>query len=131
MIILDPNMDTAYLWASELFWPTMIPPDIKDINRRAEFINEINSVLGDAMKESIRDGGRGVLVSLNEAQKQQCINSIIELSKEYIENIANEKTRANMSLRLWSGCIKAAKNIASETLAGPNSITGRQIAFSG
>jgi len=129
MIILDPNMDTAYLWASELFWPTMIPLYIKDINRRAEFINEINFVLGDAIKESTGDGGKGVLISLNEAQKQQYINSIIEISKEYIEDIANEKIRANISLRLWSGCIKAAKSIASETLAGPNSITSRQIAF--
>ena len=25
-------MDTAYLWTSELSWPTMIPSDIKDKN---------------------------------------------------------------------------------------------------
>jgi hypothetical protein len=44
-------------------------------------------------------------------------------------DINDDKARANLALRLWSGCLKAAKNISSETLSRPNSVISRQIAF--
>jgi hypothetical protein len=78
------------------------------------------------MEESISNGGKGVHVSLSEPQKQRCINGVIIVSKKYIGGAIDVKVRVNISLRLWSGCIKAAKNIASETLSGPNStVNGR------
>jgi hypothetical protein len=41
-------------------------------------------------------------------------------SRNLIHDTANDNTRVNLILRLWSGCLAAAKTIALGTRDGPN-----------
>jgi len=56
----------------------------------------------------------------------------LELSERlaaYIPDVPEAITRVNIGLRLWSGCLSAAKTIAPETKSGPNTQDGRHQIF--
>jgi outer membrane murein-binding lipoprotein Lpp len=43
-----------------------------------------------------------------------------EGSRAFMQDVPDTMVRINIGLRLWSGCLSAAKTIAHETRSGPN-----------
>jgi hypothetical protein len=55
------------------------------------------------------------------------IAMIAALSRRYLPKIKDGLVRVNVALRLWSGCLSAAKVIALETRSGPNTPESRAL----
>lgn len=54
---------------------------------------------------------------------------IADKSKSYMSEDLDDNIRKNILLRLWAGCMDAAKNIALETMDGTNSPVTRKEGF--
>jgi hypothetical protein len=54
---------------------------------------------------------------------------LAERAAAFIPDVPDTKTRVSISLRLWSGCMSAAKTIAEGTRSGPNTAEGRHRVF--
>lgn len=121
---IDPNMGIALQWANKLGPPPTLPSSLQDVIQRAKLVNNIDTPnLADTLFSDFRG-------SLNLNDKIQCLNEIARLSKSYIPYVEDDNVRVNISLRLWSGCISAAKTIALQTRGGPNTPEMRASIFS-
>lgn len=107
---VDPNMDTALQWANELGSPPLLPSSLQDVNQRAKLVDQID---GPLVRGSL-------LLTLNEEERQQRLRDVARFSEDYIPDVDDEMVRVNTALRLWAGCLAAAKTIALETRSGPN-----------
>jgi hypothetical protein len=67
-----------------------------------------------------KSGGSGLLKNFTDTVKEILLNRIDSLVGHYIPDEMNEKYRKSIGLRLWSGCLDAAKMIALDTLDGLN-----------
>lgn len=112
-------MATALAWANELGSPPSLPSSLStDVEHRANAVNLINTpLIADPQQppESPRQ-----LDKLNNEEKQQRLSLLVAESRNLIHDTADDNTRVNLILRLWSGCLAAAKTIALETRDGPN-----------
>ena len=119
MRAVDPNMDTALQWAEELGPPPQLPLSLQDVNKRAKLVNTIDGrlILG------------ALLTMLSDKEKARRLNDVAGLSETYISDVNDHNVRTNISLRLWSGCISAAKTIALQTRSGPNTRMTRELTF--
>jgi hypothetical protein len=115
----DTNMNTAYKWASELADKSHLI-FILDINQRVELISEINELLGRYINDDLKSGGFGLFEKFPEIVKEIILNKIDDIIRHYKPLETNQKYRKSIGLRLWSGCLSAAKVIALETRDGPN-----------
>lgn len=110
----DPNMITAYSWATGIFQQTL-PASLTDAEKRAELVYKINSLL-------IRDkNGLSAdipLKDLDSDDKNDRLNKIAQMSITYLTEQMDEKLRKNILLRLWTGCMDAAKAIRFSSVAG-------------
>ena len=68
---------------------------------------------------------------LSENEKSARLNEVGRLSKPYIPDVEEDRSRINIGLRLWSGRISAAKTIVSQARSGPNTPQIRGQLFSG
>jgi len=123
MQIIDPNMDTALRWAKELRSIPTLPSSLQDVSQRAKLVRDINteSFAGALLADYYR--------TLSVDEKVQCLNEIARGSKTYISDVDDDGVRKNLSLRLWSGCLSAAKIIALRTNDGPNTPDKRASSF--
>jgi hypothetical protein len=115
----DTNMTTANSWASELADLSQLTITI-DINDRTQLISEINDVIGHYINYDYRFGGSGLFEHFSEGVKEILLNRIDDIVRHYDTHEKNEKCRKSIGLRLWSGCLSAAKVIALETRDGLN-----------
>jgi hypothetical protein len=115
----DTNMNTAYSWASELADLSHLKITL-DTNERATMISKINELLGNYIKNDCNSGGTGLFESFSEIIKEIVLNRIDDILRHYNPLETNEKYRKSIGLRLWSGCLSAAKIIAIETRDAPN-----------
>jgi len=120
----DPNMSTALSWAEELGDCPDLPDSLKEVGKRVQLINAINAPL-------ILDlnGNPSLLYQISFEEKQRRFDQLGQLSKDYMPDISDETERINIVLRLWSGCLSAAKSIAVETQSGPNDSAIRRSIF--
>lgn len=120
VIAIDPNMATASRWADELGPPpASLPSSLEDVSKRANLVNEINRAdFADALLADYRQ-------NLDMKDKQKQLDRIGRISKQYMPDVKSSEERQNISLRLWSGCLAAAKTIAPGTISGPNTPTIR------
>lgn len=131
MCIWDPNMDTAYLWGCELFQPLELPQSLEDVHNRAKLVSDFHSCMCMEIKEDKAQGLEPQLfIQFDKIKKSRFLKCIDKVSKPYFRENTTRKKRINISLRLWSGCLAAAKNIAGGTRSGQNNATTRSIAFS-
>jgi hypothetical protein len=114
MRVFDPNMDTALRWANELGLPPALPSSLELVTQRAKLVCDINT---EAFAAALFADYSG---NLNVEDKEKQLRTISRLSKPYMPDVNDEEVRQNISLRLWSGCLAAAKTIALRTMAGPN-----------
>lgn len=123
MRMVDPNMNTALKWANEIGPPPLLPPSLADVTERAKLVRDVNT---NALANALFEDYRGQL-SLGE--KDHCLSDIARVSRVHMPSVADPTARANISLRMWSGCLAAAKTIAFQTLAGPNRAEQRGLIF--
>ncbi len=120
-------MDTAYLWGCELSQPLELPQSLEDVHNRAKLVSDFHSCMCMEIKEDKAQGLEPQLfIQFDKIKKSRFLKCIDKVSKPYFRENTTRKKRINISLRLWSGCLAAAKNIAG----GQNNATTRSIAFS-
>jgi hypothetical protein len=118
-------MITAYSWACGLV-KLDLPPSLSDLTKRTNLINEINSLLFTPTNPRT---AKKLLVDLDHDGRTNRLNVIADKSKSYMSEDLDDNVRKNILLRLWAGCMDAAKNIALETMDGTNSPVTRQEGF--
>jgi hypothetical protein len=108
-------MATALSWATVLsLIPEcglpQLPASLNDVRRRANLVHAINEILpkGDLL----------FLLSGEEIARR--LTETANLSQPYMPDVADPLQRINISLRLWAGCLDAAKTIALGTRGGEN-----------
>jgi hypothetical protein len=107
----DPNMETALMWAEEIGPVRELPSSlIDDVTKRAELVNLVDPVLVQ----------NSLLPNLTDEEKQRRIHEITKIGRSHITEHLEDAEIASILLRLWSGCVMAAKTIAHETRSGPN-----------
>ena len=109
-----PNMITAYSWTAGLFQQEL-PLSLADIEKRAKLVNEIN---GSLVTGKIHLTDNKMLEDLDNDEKQQCLNVIVQISMPYVTEQFDNKVRKNILFRLWTGCMDAAKAIGFSYVAG-------------
>jgi hypothetical protein len=117
--MFDPNMQIGLSLGRALAFQALgLPLTLVDINRRAQFIDEIDKpLLVDV------DG----VAQWDEFGKH--LHAIAEQSLGVMPEFPSEFDRVSITLRLWAGCLTAAKEIAFETRSGANTEAGRAQAF--
>jgi hypothetical protein len=108
--MIDSNTLAAYSWAASLFQQEL-PSSLMDIEKRAKLVNEINRHLVTGIDNRM-------LVELDNNQRDRSLISIAEISKIYLTEEMDDKLRINILLRLWTGCIEAAKGIRFNYVGG-------------
>lgn len=120
-MLMDPNMATALQWANEIGPYPPLPVSLHDdVVRRAKLVNAINDPLISS----------SLLCTLSEEEKNLRLKNIANLTTIYMPDVKDDMSRINIALHLWSGCLSAAKTIALETMAGPNTPEIRSLIFS-
>lgn len=110
----DSNMITAYSWAAGLFQQEL-PSSLIDIQTRAKLVNEINTRLIKGENQSTEVN---MLFSLSPAEAGHRLDEIAQISMPYLSEQIDDKLRKNILLRLWTGCMEAAKAIRFTAVAG-------------
>jgi hypothetical protein len=110
----DPNMITVYSWAAGLFQKEL-PLSLADIEKRAKLVNEIN---GPLITGKIHLTDNKMLEDLHNDEKQKRLNEVTQISMSYLPEQFDNKVRKNILLRLWTGCMDAAKAIRFSYVAG-------------
>jgi outer membrane murein-binding lipoprotein Lpp len=110
----DWHMEAARLFAEGLGPAPALPGSLADIQRRAEFVHQIDGRFIP---------NRGDVALFQELGAR--LAELAEKSRTYMPDLEDGLARVNVSLRLWAGCLSAAKTIALETSSGPNTPEGR------
>ena len=108
----DSNLITAYSWAAGLS-QQVLPSSLTDIEKRAKLVNEINTPLIKA-----KNGQDEMLIDLDAPEKDRRLNEIARKSIPYLTEQIDDILRKNILLRLWTGCMEAAKAIRFTYVAG-------------
>jgi hypothetical protein len=116
----DTNMNTAYSWACQLADISQLQLAADDITKATNLVIKINKVLGDYIDKDKNSNGTGLFESFSTYMKEVILNRIDDLCRQYDFNVKSEQLRKSFGLRIWSGCISAAKTISLETMDGPN-----------
>jgi hypothetical protein len=129
-------MITAYSWAAGLLFQQELPSSLADVEKRASLVNEINTPLIHGKGTSVPAGA--MLMDLDDNERSRRLDDISQISMSYLNEQLDDNVRKNILLRLWTGCIDAAKAIRFNYVAGvrdgqvieaPITIEYRQILF--
>ncbi len=89
-----------------------------DVQIRAKLVEAINQTLG----------GR-YLPDMQDTDKQSFLRQVLSTCSIYITEPLDDDERISVGMRIWSGCLAAAKVIASQTGDGANSPQMRESLF--
>lgn len=119
-------MAIAYALAQGLGPSPELPESMTDVQARAWLAKAVNRPFAG---EVFPLGDPALLLQGAAFETGASINAFIDKSASLLPDEPDPIERLNVVLRLWSGCLMAAKEIADETLDGPNTIEGRQERF--
>jgi hypothetical protein len=124
--LVDPNLDTAYQWACELLQPQTLPLSLNDVTIRAQLVKEINDpfIVGHKATQPL-----SFLSQLSDKEKAIRLCNVGEISSRLMSDVSDANIRKNIAIRIWSGCLDAAKNISFRTMDGPVTPQIRQLSF--
>jgi hypothetical protein len=106
----DPNMSIVYEFSKLLGPIDSIPESLQAVIKRAKYL--------DFVDRKMIAGSR-----LWEFNKQQIESFLANMDKEsipWIYDIADGKQRINITLRIWAGCLDAAKNLRDKYVSRRN-----------
>jgi len=115
----DSNMLYAYFWACRLS-QEILPTSLKDVEMRAILIDKIDFLI---------TGANSLLEYMTEDERQIRLGKALRIADSYLTDQISEVSKKSVILRLWSGCLDAAKSIATETLDGTTSPESRKEHF--
>ena len=83
--------------------------------KRAKLVNEIKTPLvkGENQLANIK-----MLTDLDATEIDSRFNEIAQISMPYLTEQISDKLRKNILLRLWTGCMEAAKAICFTSVSG-------------
>src|SRR5437867_8358895 len=95
-----------------------MPATLADVERRAKFLDEIDDLLitGSDPASQARSLGRR-------------LRYLATASADEMRDVPDPLDRIAIALRLWAGCLSAAKTLAAETRSGANSTDERESLF--
>ncbi len=102
-------MALAHHFATSLGPAPPLPQSLEPVERRAELVHRLDAPLVERLELFAVVG-----------QIATRIRDIIRITPELMPDVEDPIDRLNIALRLWSGCLSAAKTIAYETRSGPN-----------
>ena len=105
----DPNMALALHFARNLGPTPTLPESLQLVERRAELVHRIDAPIVENLDLFDVVGRIATRV-----------RDIMRVTAEFMPDVEDPTDRLNIALRLWSGCLSAAKTIAHETRSGPN-----------
>ena len=118
-----PQYDLSMMWALAfargLGEPPPLPEELGDVTDRAKFVIEIDGSFFTTIDQA------GTFLT----EFAQRLVEIDRTSGGWMRGISEALPRLNIGLRLWSGCLWAAKTIAIETRSGQNTPEMRSQAF--
>jgi hypothetical protein len=121
----DPNMAIAYALAQGLGPALSVPASMADVQARAKLVNAVNRPFaGEAFPADLIAALQGAAFKTGES-----IKVFIDTSAPLMPDVTDPIERLNIVLRLWAGCLMAAKTIADATLSGPNTPAERRDKF--
>ena len=111
----DSNMLYAYFWACRLPQDTL-PTSLKDVEIRAILIDKMDFlIIGENNTANI------LLEFMTEDERQFRLERALRVADSFLTDQISEISKKSVILRLWSGCLDAAKSVATETLDGATS----------
>jgi hypothetical protein len=100
----DPNLETAMKWARELGPTPELPASLKKVEKRAKLVDMMDT-------QFVAGANLGIL----EAQtKSDLLESLGKVTSRFMPKEEAASARCNTALRLWAGCISAAKTISEK-----------------
>lgn len=131
----DITMETIRLWSyephsnkSDLF--PDLPHELQfDLGSTIELIEKVELCIHEANIKNAQDDGKTLnFIFYLENQKLEFFESVNSAVEEFVKSNDTE-LRTRIALRLWSGCISAAKSLSLQTKDGPNNERYRRVAF--
>ncbi len=105
----DPNMVLAHHFATNLGpAPPLLQP-LQPVERRAELVDRIDAPLVKHVD---------LLAVVGRIATR--VRDVIRVTPEFMPDVEDPIDRLNIALRLWSGCLSAARIIAYGSRSGPN-----------
>ena len=102
----------AYFWACKLSIE-VLPTSLKDVETRAILIDRIDMPL------TVENNTANLLLEyMSQDEREFRLNKVLGIANSFLLDIPTEASKKNVILRLWSGCLDAAKSIAIETRDG-------------
>ena len=102
----------AYFWACRLS-NEELPTSLKDVETRAILIDKIDMPL------TVENNTANLLLEyMSQDEREFRLNKVLGIANSFLLDIPSEASKKNVILRLWSGCLDAAKSIALETRDG-------------
>jgi hypothetical protein len=116
----DRNTQTALNWGHECSDLQQLPESLVDVSARVDLVGAVNRALG----------GRQ-LREMSSSEKQQFFDGVFAVCNPLIAEPLTGDQKVSVGLRLWSGCLSAAKTISSGTEEGINTTGKREYLFGG
>ena len=119
----DSNMLYAYIWACRLS-QEMLPTSLEDVEIRAILIDKIDfPITGEGNTANI------LLEYMSEDEREIRLRKALQIADSFLVEQIPEIQKKNVILRLWSGCLDAARSISTETDDGITSPDSRKAHF--
>jgi hypothetical protein len=119
-------MAIAYALAQGLGPPPELPASMKNTQERARLVKAVNRPFAG---EAFPFDNPSVLLQGAAFASGASIRAFIDTSAPLMPDVPDAITRLNIVLRLWAGCLMAAKTIAEGTRSGENTPQSRRDNF--
>jgi hypothetical protein len=97
----DPNMAIVYGWAEQIGRPPAIPSSMKEPRNVAKFVDFVDRTVF----------ANSEFWEFNTMERQKFFEDMAERTKTHLSDIQDGNQRINVTLRLWSSCLSAAKTM--------------------
>ncbi|MGB6673243.1 MAG: hypothetical protein WBE34_12490, partial [Candidatus Nitrosopolaris sp.] len=125
--VLDPTMALVYELARTIGQIRPLPRSVQNITVRAALVNHIDSnVIANTRIWTMNHSGQILAYPGNLAI---FLNRTANESSSYIPDVNDVKDLVSMALRLWVGCIEAAKMIRFSSVIESNEFSFGKVSF--
>lgn len=106
--------------------PQSLPSSIQDVKKKAKLVQDIDTTIAPHFASSTF---KGQIFALSQSSFDAMLKDVTKVADEQIYDLDNTNARSGVAFSLWSGCISAAKEIATGTRGGANTPESRMDTF--